>query len=60
LLNSKHHGLLSTYKGSSSFNAAIYWEPVGNGERFVVLRSTPATGRDNRINVMVNWQAGLN
>ena len=46
--------------GSSNYNGAIYWEPIGNGERFVVLRSTPVTGRDNRINVILNWQAGLN
>ena len=45
--------------GSSAYNGAIYWEPIGNGERFVVLRSTPVTGRDNRINVLLNWQSGL-
>jgi Tol biopolymer transport system component/tRNA A-37 threonylcarbamoyl transferase component Bud32 len=45
--------------GSSSYMGAIYWEPIGNGERFVVLRSTPTAGRDNRINVILNWQAGL-
>jgi hypothetical protein len=45
---------------SSSYNGAIYWEPIGSGERFVVLRSTPVTGRDNCINVLLNWQAGLN
>jgi Tol biopolymer transport system component len=45
--------------GSSSYNGAAYWEPIGNGERFVVLRSTQVTGRDNRINILVNWQAGL-
>ena len=46
--------------GSSSYNGAVYWQPIGNGERFVVLRSAPVTGRDNRINVLLNWQAGLN
>lgn len=46
--------------GSSPFTGGIYWEPIGNGERFVVLRSTPAAGRDNRINVRLNWQAALN
>ncbi|MBN8730420.1 MAG: hypothetical protein J0L64_07770 [Acidobacteria bacterium] len=46
--------------GSSSYNGAIYSEPFGNGERFVVLRSTPSTGRDNRIDVLLNWRAGLN
>jgi hypothetical protein len=46
--------------GSGTYNGAIYWEPIGNGERFVVLRSTQVTGRDNRINVILNWQAGLN
>ena len=33
---------------------AIYWEPIGNGQRFVVLRSVPVTGCDNRINVIIN------
>jgi Tol biopolymer transport system component len=46
--------------GTSAFNGAIYWEPIGNGQRFVVLRSAPVTGRDNRINVLLNWQAGSN
>jgi Tol biopolymer transport system component len=44
--------------GSSSFMGAIYWEPIGNGQRFVVLRSAPVTGRDNRINVVINWARG--
>jgi Tol biopolymer transport system component len=46
--------------GTSAFNGAIYWEPIGNGERFVVLRSAPVTGHDNRINVLTNWQVALN
>jgi Tol biopolymer transport system component len=44
--------------GSSSFLGAIYWEPIGNGQRFVVLRSAPVAGRDNRINVVINWARG--
>ena len=52
--------VMFSLQGTSSYNGAIYWEPLGNGERFVVLRSTPTTGRDNRINVMLNWQAALN
>jgi Tol biopolymer transport system component len=44
--------------GSSSYMGAIYWEPIGNGQRFVVLRSAPVTGRDNRINVVINWARG--
>jgi Tol biopolymer transport system component len=46
--------------GSSSFSGANYWEPIGNGQRFIVLRSAPVEGRDNRINVMINWERGLN
>jgi Tol biopolymer transport system component len=45
--------------GSAGFNGAIYWEPIGNGERFLVLRSAPTTARDNRIDVILNWQSGL-
>jgi len=45
--------------GSSSYIGAVYWEPIGNGERFVVLRSAPVTGRDNRINVVINWARGV-
>jgi hypothetical protein len=47
-------------QGTSAYNGGLFWEPIGNGERFVVLRSTPVTGRDNRINVLTNWQAVLN
>ena len=47
-------------QGTSAYNGGLFREPIGYGERFVVLRSTPATGRDNRINVRTNWQAGLN
>jgi hypothetical protein len=41
-------------------NGGIHREPIGNGEHFVDLRSTPVTGCDNRINLLLNWQAGLN
>ena len=44
--------------GSSSYSGAIYWEPIDNGQRFVVLRSAPVTGRDNRIHVVLNWERG--
>jgi hypothetical protein len=37
----------------------IFWQPIGNGERFVVLRSAPVAPRDNRITVLGNWQARL-
>jgi Tol biopolymer transport system component len=40
---------------SSSFLGAVYWQPIGNGQRFVVLRSAPVTSRDNRINIIMNW-----
>jgi Tol biopolymer transport system component len=45
--------------GSSYFNGAIYWEPIGNGQQFVVLRTAPVSGRDNRINVIINWDRGV-
>jgi hypothetical protein len=45
--------------GTGSFLGALYWQPIGNGERFVVLRSAPVTGHDNRINVVINWQRGV-
>src|SRR4051794_1529015 len=45
--------------GSSSYNGALYWQPIGNGRRFVVLRSQPVASKDNRINVRINWQAAL-
>jgi hypothetical protein len=45
--------------GSSSFLGAVYWEPIDDGQRFVVLRSAPVSGRDNRINVIINWERGL-
>ena len=44
--------------GSSSFRGAIYWAPIGNGQRFVVLRSVPVPARDNRINIVINWVRG--
>jgi hypothetical protein len=47
-------------QGTSSYKGGVFWEPIGNGEPFVVLRSALASGRDNRINVLLNWQAGLN
>jgi Tol biopolymer transport system component len=37
----------------------IFWQPIGNGERFVVLRSAPVAPRDNRVSVLINWQARL-
>jgi Tol biopolymer transport system component len=37
----------------------IFWQPIGNGQRFVVLRSSPVAPRDNRITVLGNWQARL-
>jgi len=43
--------------GTSVYNAALYWQPIGNGQRFVVLRSEPVASKDNRINVRINWQA---
>jgi Tol biopolymer transport system component len=46
--------------GSSSFPGATYWEPIGNGQRFIVLRSAAVIGRDNRVNVVINWQLGKN
>lgn len=46
--------------GSISYNVAVYWQPIGNGERFVALRSTALADHDNRINVLVDWPAGLN
>jgi len=33
--------------GFGLYGGAIYWEPIGNGQRFAVLRSAPVTGRDN-------------
>jgi len=45
--------------GTSLFNGGTYWEPIGNGQRFVVLRSAPPTERDNRIHILTNWQASL-
>lgn len=47
-------------QGTSANNGGLFWKPIANGERFVVLRSTPVAGRNNRINVTLNWQAGLN
>jgi Tol biopolymer transport system component len=44
--------------GSSSYGGAVYWEPIGNGQRFVVLRSAPVAASDNRINVVINWARG--
>jgi Tol biopolymer transport system component len=45
--------------GTSSGAGAVFWQPIGNGERFVVLRSAPVAPRDNRITVLGNWQARL-
>lgn len=45
--------------GTSVFNGALFWQPIGNGERFLVLRSTPVSNRDNTIQVMINWQKTL-
>jgi hypothetical protein len=53
-LRSREPKQLFPLGGSSSFLGAIYWEPIGNGQRFVELRSASVTGRDNRINVIIN------
>jgi len=45
--------------GYSQYNAAVFWEPIGNGQQFVVLRSAAVTERDNRLRVVVNWQNAL-
>ena len=45
--------------GTSVYNGGIYWQPIGNGQRFAVLRSEPVASKDNRINVRINWQAAL-
>ena len=44
---------------TSPYMGATFWQPIGNGERFVVLRSAPVAPRDNRIRVLINWQARL-
>jgi Tol biopolymer transport system component/predicted Ser/Thr protein kinase len=44
---------------TSTFGGALFWQPIGNGERFVVLRSSPVAPRDNRVSVLTNWQARL-
>jgi hypothetical protein len=36
-----------------------FWQPIGNGDRFVVLRSAPVAPRDSRVSVLINWQARL-
>jgi hypothetical protein len=40
-------------------NGAIYWQPIGNGQQFVVLRSAPVTGADNAISILINWHTAL-
>jgi hypothetical protein len=44
---------------TSPFPGSTFWEPIGNGERFVVLRYPPVAPRDNRVSVLINWQARL-
>jgi Tol biopolymer transport system component len=45
--------------GYSSYNAAVFWAPIGNGQQFVVLRSAPVTERENRLTVVTNWEKAL-
>jgi Tol biopolymer transport system component len=45
--------------GHSSFVAAIFWQPVGNGQQFVVMRSAAVAERDNRITIVTNWQGAM-
>jgi hypothetical protein len=42
----------------SGSTGPVSWEPIGNGQRFIVLRSAPVRGRDNRINMIINWDRG--
>jgi Tol biopolymer transport system component len=44
---------------TSPFPGATFWQSIGNGERFVVLRYPPVAPRDNRVSVLINWQARL-
>jgi hypothetical protein len=44
---------------TSPIAGATFWQPIGNGDQFVVLRSAPVAALDNRITVLGNWQARL-
>ena len=44
--------------GYSQYNAAVFWEPIGNGQ-FVVLRSAAVAERDNRLSVITNWENAI-
>lgn len=45
--------------GTSTAISNTYWEPIGNGQRFVVLRSARPTESDNRIHILTNWQSRI-
>jgi len=45
--------------GSSYYNGAIFWEPVGKGDQFLVLRGAPPPARAGRIELLLNWKAVL-
>jgi hypothetical protein len=45
--------------GSSVYIASAVWAPIANDQRFVVLRSTVPTERENRIHVTINWRAAV-
>lgn len=51
--------LLFALGGSASYDGAVFWAPLKNGERFAVLRSAPVTARENRINLILNWRTKL-
>ena len=51
--------LLFALGGAAGFTGAIFWEPMPDGQRFLVLLSAPVTATENRIQVMINWQEAL-
>ena len=51
--------LLFTLGGSSYFRSAVFWEPIGKGDRFLVLRGMPVTEKGNRIPVLIHWKEAL-
>jgi hypothetical protein len=46
-------------QGSSQFRGATYWQPMGDGQRFRVLRSATPPDQGKRINMVINWPALL-
>lgn len=58
-LEASHPKRLFALRATNSFNGGVFWWPMENGKKFLVLRPAPVKERENRINIMLNWTEAL-